>query len=176
MADTIVITGASRGIGRYLAQSLAADGYRIIGIARHADVGDVDNAIEMRACDVSDWDTVKATCKDLRRDKTVHALINAAGIASMNLSLSTPAETVDRIISTNLNGTIFCCQAISPALIRNGRGRIINFSTIAVPLALKGEAIYAASKAGVETFSRLYSQLYCAWAHRYGYDCQGARR
>jgi 3-oxoacyl-[acyl-carrier protein] reductase len=101
---------------------------------------------------------VKAAVDDLRRDKSVYALINAAGIASMNLILTTPAETVRKIIETNLMGTIYCCQAIAPALIKRGNGRIINFSTLGVPLAIKGEGIYVASKAGVEGFTRVFAR------------------
>jgi 3-oxoacyl-[acyl-carrier protein] reductase len=74
----------------------------------------------------------------------------------MNLVITTPPETVRRIIETNLMGTIFCCQQVAPALIRRGSGRIINFSTLGVALAIKGEAIYIASKAGVEGFSRAF--------------------
>ena len=63
-----------------------------------------------------------------------------------------------QIINTNLLGTIYCCQLISPLLIRNMKGSIINFSTIAVALGLKGESIYAASKAGVEGFTRAFAR------------------
>ena len=96
--------------------------------------------------------------RDIRRDASAFALINAAGIASMNLVITTPPATVKRIVETNLLGTIYCCQQIAPALIRRGRGRIINFSTLGVPLAIKGEAIYIASKAGVEGFTRVFAR------------------
>jgi len=112
----------------------------------------------MRAADVTDPASVAAALADVRRDKGVYALINAAGIASLNLVLTTPAATIRRIIETNLLGTIFLCQQVAPALIRRGNGRIINFSTMGVPLAIKGEAIYVASKAGVEGFSRAFAR------------------
>jgi 3-oxoacyl-[acyl-carrier protein] reductase len=112
----------------------------------------------MREADVADSLSVADALRDLRRDKTVYALINAAGIASMNLVVTTPAETVKRIIETNLLGTIFCSQQIAPALIKRGSGRIINFSTLGVPLAIKGEAVYVASKAGVEGFTRVFAR------------------
>jgi 3-oxoacyl-[acyl-carrier protein] reductase len=76
----------------------------------------------------------------------------------MNLVITTPAATVRRIIETNLLGTILCCQAVAPALVKRGSGRIINFSTLGVQLAIKGEAIYIASKAGVEGFSRAFAR------------------
>lgn len=153
--DTVIVTGASRGLGRYCADQLAAKGYNVVGFGR---TPDGKAGFEMREVDVSDSESVAAAMHDFRRDKSVYALINAAGIASMNLVVTTPAETVRRIIETNLLGTIYCSQQIAPALIKRGSGRIINFSTLGVPLAIKGEAIYIASKAGVEGFTRVFAR------------------
>jgi len=153
--DTIIVTGASRGLGRYCADKLHARGYRVVGLGRKA-VN--DSAFEMRVADVTDPASIAAALMDLRRDAGVYALVNAAGIASMNLVVTTPAKTVREIIETNLLGTIFVCQQVAPALIKRGAGRIVNFSTLGVPLAIKGEAIYVASKAGVEGFSRAFAR------------------
>jgi 3-oxoacyl-[acyl-carrier protein] reductase len=127
----------------------------VIGLGRRPVT---DASFETREVDVSDSESVAQAFRDLRRDASVYALVNAAGIASMNLVVTTPAETVRRIIETNLLGTIFCSQQIAPAMIRRGSGRIINFSTLGVPLAIKGEAIYIASKAGVEGFTRVFAR------------------
>lgn len=154
MTDTVVVTGASRGLGRFCAEQLHEAGYRVVGLGRSR----VEAPFEMRTADVADSESVAAALKDLRREPSLYALINAAGIASMNLVITTPAETVRRIVETNLLGTIFCCQQIAPALIKRGTGRIINFSTLGVPLAIKGEAIYVASKAGVEGFTRVFAR------------------
>lgn len=153
--DTVIVTGASRGLGRHCANQLHSRGYRVVGLGRTTTA---DAAFEMRVADVTDPASVATALADLRRDASVYALINAAGIASMNLVVTTPGETVRRIIETNLLGTIFLCQQVAPALIRRGSGRIINFSTLGVPLAIKGEAIYIASKAGVEGFSRAFAR------------------
>jgi len=153
--DTVIVTGASRGLGRFCADRLVEKGYRVVGLGRTTDT---KAGFEMREADVADSQSVTDALRDLRRDKTVYALINAAGIASMNLVVTTPADTVKRIIETNLLGTIFCSQQIAPALIKRGSGRIINFSTLGVPLAIKGEAIYIASKAGVEGFTRVFAR------------------
>ena len=85
-------------------------------------------------------------------------MINVAGIASLNLALSTPESISRKIIETNLLGTIFTNQIFAPMIIKAGGGRIINFSTIAVQLGLKGESIYIASKAGVEGFTRVFAK------------------
>src|SRR5687767_14164410 len=153
--DTIVVTGASRGLGRHCAERLHQGGYRVIGVGR---TPPSDAPFEFVAADVSDAAGITEALKTFRRDPSMYGLINAAGIASMNLVMTTPAETVQRIVATNLLGTIYCCQQIAPALLRRKTGRIINFSTIGVPLAIKGEAIYVASKAGVEGFTRTFAR------------------
>ncbi len=153
--DTIVITGASRGLGAHCAMRLHEKGYRVVGLGRNPPR---DSPFEMRQADVGDAASVKAALGELKRDSSVYALINAAGIASMNLVITTPSETVRRIIATNLLGTIFCCQAVAPAMVKRGGGRIINFSTLGVQLAISGEAVYIASKAGIEGFSRTFAR------------------
>lgn len=153
--DTVVVTGASRGLGAHCALRLHEQGYRVVGLGRKPSG---DSPFEIRVADVADSTSVAAALGDLKRDKSVYGLINAAGIASMNLVITTPPETVRRIIETNLIGTIYCCQAIAPAMVKRGGGRIINFSTLGVPLAIKGEAVYIASKAGIEGFSRAFAR------------------
>jgi len=153
--DTVIVTGASRGIGLYCADQLHAAGYRVIGIARHFDS---KPSYEVRTADVSDHSALVTALQDLRRNRTVYALINAAGIASMNLLLTTPPQTIKRIVETNLLGTIYSSQLVAHALIRRGNGRIISFSSIAVAIGLQGESVYVASKAGVEGFSRSFAR------------------
>lgn len=151
----VIITGASRGLGYYCAIKLQETGYEVIGLARSMP----DNPpFEVHYCDVASADSVQVALKPFQRDKSLFALVNAAGVASMNLTMSTPPETIMRIININLIGTILCNQAVIPAFVRNKNGRIVNFSSIAVSLSLKGEAVYVASKAGVEGFSRAFAR------------------
>lgn len=152
---TIVVTGASRGLGAAIASHLAHAGHRVVGVSRS---GRAPEGVEAVACDVGNHESVREALKPVMKDKHLYGLINAAGIASMNLAMATPPETVERIIRTNLIGTINCCIALSRRFARNKAGRIINFSTIAVPISLKGESIYVASKAGVEGFSRSFAR------------------
>jgi 3-oxoacyl-[acyl-carrier protein] reductase len=151
----IIVSGASRGLGRNICDRLIAGGHDVVGLARSVD------GLPFRsfACDISDYSAVKAIARQLRQEKAqVTGLINVAGVAAMNLAVTTPQETTERVIRINLMGTIFCCQLFAPLMIRNNSGTIINFSTIAVALGLKGESIYAASKAGVEGFSRAFAR------------------
>ena len=147
----IVVSGASRGIGNAIYQSLKSQDKEVIGFSKS--LNDDSNIFQ---CDISDYSSVQnLVSKIKKKHKNIFAFINAAGIASMNLALATPESSTRNIISTNLLGTIFTNQLFAPLIIRNKTGgRIINFSTLAIKLGLKGEAVYIASKAGVEAYSK----------------------
>ena len=151
----IVVTGASRGLGEAICHRLLEKDERVIGLARSV------NELEFEgiSCDVGDYKSVKSAARQIRKiGEPVDAVINAAGVASMNLAVTTDEATVQKVIQTNLVGTIYCCQLFAPLLLRQKSGSIINFSTIAVALALKGESVYVASKAGVEAFSKTFAR------------------
>ena len=151
----IIVTGASRGLGRSVAERLISSGREVLSLSRTSEGVPGDSV----TCDVSDYEVVKAVAQSLRKEKReIEGLVNAAGIASMNLAVTTPPSMTQKLIQTNLAGTIHCCQLFAPLMIRKKAGSIINFSTIAVTLGLKGESIYAASKAGVEGFSRAFAR------------------
>ncbi len=151
----IIVTGVSRGLGKAITERLIERGEKVIGLARSIKGLNVES-IE---CDVSDYTSVKKAAREVKKMKTpIKAFINAAGIASMNMAVTTDEMTVQKLIQTNLVGTIYCCQLFAPIMLRHKSGSFINFSTIAVALALKGESVYAASKAGVESFSRTFAR------------------
>ena len=151
----IIVTGASRGLGRAVAERLISSGREVLSLSRTSERVPGDSV----TCDISDYEAVKAVAQSLRKEKReIEGLVNAAGIASMNLAVTTPPSMTQKLIQTNLAGTIHCCQLFAPLMIRKKAGSIINFSTIAVALGLKGESIYAASKAGVEGFSRAFAR------------------
>lgn len=151
----IIVTGASRGLGRAICDRLLESGHEVFGLARNVD----DLPFPAMACDVSDYVQLKDVARELRKQKVaVTGLINAAGVAAMNLAVTTPQATTEKVVSINLLGTIYSCQMLAPLMMRSGSGSIINFSTIAVALGLMGESVYVASKAGVEGFSRTFAR------------------
>ncbi|MGV0983529.1 MAG: SDR family oxidoreductase [Limnohabitans sp.] len=151
----IVVTGASKGLGRAICERLTSNGLQVFGLARTVE----DLPFPAMSCDVSSYEQVKAVQQHLKAQGVkVTGLINAAGIASMNLALTTPPAVAQNIVHTNLLGSIYCCQLMSQLMLRQKTGSIINFSTIAVALGIKGESIYAASKAGVEGFTRAFAR------------------
>lgn len=153
--EVILITGTRKGIGRFLGEHFAKKGALVEGCSRKPPDWELENYTHHLA-DVSDEDQVKKMVSSIRkRHGRLDIIINNAGIASMNHTLLTPVATVDRIMETNFRGTFLVCREGAKLMKKRGYGRIINLSTIAVPLHLEGEAMYASSKSAVETFTRV---------------------
>ena len=85
-------------------------------------------------------------------------MINNAGIAAMNHIMLTPMDAATDIIKTNLLGTFIFIREVSKVMARQKWGRVVNISTIAVPLSLEGESVYVASKAAVENITKIASR------------------
>lgn len=155
---TIIITGTRKGIGKEMAEHYLATGWHVVGCSRGE--GSIEHAhYQHFALDVSDEDAVIAMARTIKaRHGKVDALLNNAGIASMNHALLTPASTVNRIFQTNVVGTFLFCREMAKLMRRTKSGRIINFTTVAHPLRLEGEAIYAASKAAVESLTQILAR------------------
>ena len=159
MPDSVMlITGARKGIGRALAATYSERGWRVIGCSRQ--ISDYSHANYRHVVlDVSDQDGVRKMMTSIRKDESrLDALINNAGIASMNAAMLTPIDTMRRIIETNVLGTFLLCQEAARLMQKNRFGRIVNFTSVAVPFQLEGEAAYAASKAAVESLTRILAR------------------
>lgn len=150
-----IVTGTSRGLGRALAERLLAEGWTVHGFSREPD-GWARPGFVAHAVDVGDPAAVRAAVAAVTADgATIDLLVNNAGIAAMNALLLTPPEVAAELTRVNYLGTFHCLQAAGKAMVRARRGRILNVTTVAVPLALEGEAAYVASKAAVEALTRV---------------------
>jgi 3-oxoacyl-[acyl-carrier protein] reductase len=150
-----LVTGARKGIGRYLAERLLEKGYRVAGCSREPSDLQSEEYLHVTA-DVTDEKQVSALIGGIRRRfGRLDVLINNAGIASMNHVLLVPGPTVDRIFSTNLRGTFLVSRECAKLMRKRSFGRIVNLTTVAVPMALEGEALYVASKSAVEALTRV---------------------
>ena len=150
----ILITGTRKGIGRHLVEHYAQAGCQVAGCSRQPFEAEVAGYRHF-CLDVADEAAVKEMFGSLRREHgRLDVLVNNAGIAAMNHALLTPLDTVRRVLETNVTGTFLFCREAAK-LMRSSGGRIVNFSTVAVPWKLAGEAVYAASKAAVESLTRV---------------------
>lgn len=160
MADrqVVLITGTRKGIGRELAEHFVARGALVEGCSRVQPDWQLDGYTH-HLVDVADEAQVRAMCSSIqRRHGRLDVAINNAGIASMNHSLLVPADTLTRLLATNVVGSFVVCREAAKIMKRRKHGRLVNFSTIAVPLRLEGEAIYAASKSAVEMLTRVLAR------------------
>jgi 3-oxoacyl-[acyl-carrier protein] reductase len=154
----VLISGTSKGIGRALVEHFVAKDLRVVGCSRSEFDREFPN-YRHYCLDVADESAVKEMFAQIRRSEgRLDVLINNAGIASMNHSLLTPITTVTRIFSTNFVGTFLFCREAARLMQANRYGRIVNFTTVAVPLKLEGEAVYAASKAAIISLTQILAR------------------
>ena len=151
----VMITGATRGIGKALAEHYLEAGDEVVGCGRTPSALSHPNYTH-RCVDVTVAAEVDQLFEELRaKFVKLDVLINNAGTASMNSLALTPFESAQRIVDTNLLATFAFTKAAVRLMRGSGTARIVNLTTVAVPLRLEGEAIYAASKSAVETFTRV---------------------
>lgn len=156
--SVILITGARKGIGRFLAEHYLRAGNRVVGCSRQP--SDLAHTGYTHHClDVCDEAAVQKLMADIRtRLGGLRVLINNAGVAAMNHALLTPLASARSLMETNLLGTFLFCREAARPLRSAQHARIVNLSSVAVPLNLEGEALYAASKSAVETLTRVLAR------------------
>ncbi len=156
--SVVIVTGARKGIGRFLAESYLRRGWNVVGCSRQT--SDLDAQNYRHFClDVADESAVVAMVNEVKKQHGhIDALINNAGIASMNHALVTPLSAVERLFRTNFFGSFLFCREVAKVMMPKKFGRIVNFTTVAVPIRLEGEAIYAASKSALELFTRVFAR------------------
>ena len=158
MPEIMIITGTSKGIGRHLVEYYMSCGYTVVGCSR-SPMENPPIGYTHFCLDVSNEDEVQDMVQETYRQKgDIGYLINNAGIASMNHFMLTPMKTVQKLFSTNVYGTFLFCREVAKVMSRKKKGRIVNFATIATPIKLEGEASYAASKAAVESYTRVMAR------------------
>jgi 3-oxoacyl-[acyl-carrier protein] reductase len=159
--QTILITGTTKGIGNYLANYYLQKGVNVIGCGRSANNITHENFLYVRT-DISDEDEVINLFKIIRRKYPVlDATINNAAInPKIALSIMTPLKTALEVMNTNFIGTFNVCKESAKLMARNGHGRLVNFSSMAVKHEVPGEALYASSKAAITTLTRVLAKEY----------------
>jgi 3-oxoacyl-[acyl-carrier protein] reductase len=154
----MIITGTRKGIGKYLAEYYIQNGFIVIGCSRDNIDFELNN-YQHYCLDVSDESLVKKMFKEIRKKYgRLDVLINNAGVASENHVLLTQLKEAHDSLKTNFIGTFIFCRESVKLMKMNQHGRIINISSIHVPLALAGTSIYSGSKAAIEQFSKVLAR------------------
>ncbi len=152
----IIVTGASRGLGLCISQTLASSGYRVIAIARSA--GAILNSgqgIDFRPCDLSDLSALGPLVRGLRRDfGPLYGLVNNAGLGTSGVLSNMRDQDIERVIQLNTLSPILLSKYVVRSMMAQREGRIINISSIVASTGYSGLSVYSATKASLVGFTR----------------------
>lgn len=158
-----VVTGASRGIGRAVAERLAADGYTVVINYSHSEEAakEVLEGIRSRGgdgmivkADVSVLDEVRRMIREVTAAYgQIDVLVNNAGIVRDEYLLMLNPETLDKCVDLNIKGYLYCAQQAVLKMFRRKSGVIINMSSVSSRMALAGQCVYSATKGAVNSMT-----------------------
>ena len=154
------VTGASRGIGRAIALSLAGAGYDVVAASREIERNEeLAPSIFRVNLDVTSPDSIKAAFDRALQEKgRIDVLVNNAGITRDGLAMRMKPADWDIVLTSNLGGAFRCAQQVLPGMMRNRWGRIINISSVVGQAGSAGQTNYAASKAGLIGMTKALAQ------------------
>ncbi|MBQ7766056.1 MAG: SDR family oxidoreductase [Lachnospiraceae bacterium] len=161
MKTFALVTGASRGIGRSIAESLAKDGYHLV-LTCHKSLEQLTSFAEYlekeynitctaRQCDMKNAEAVRLLFEEI---PTLDLLINNAGISYVGLLQDMTPEEWDEVMSTNLSSVFYTSKYAIPLMLQKGAGHIINISSVWGNIGASTETAYSASKGGLNAFTK----------------------
>lgn len=163
MSKIIIITGTRKGIGKDLAEYYLSKDFIVCGCSRGE--SSITHSNYKHFClDVSDELAVVSMVRSVKKEfGSIDILLNNAGIASMNHILTTPYKTMQNIFATNVFGSFLFVREAAKVMAQDSKKtknpkRIVNFATVATPLRLEGEAVYAASKAAIVSLTQVLAK------------------
>ncbi len=159
---TVLVTGATRGLGLAISARLAAEGYQVVGVARRPTEA-FANLAEAEACgpchflrhDMEQLDGLHALVNQITKTHgPLYGLVNNAAIGLEGILATMHARDIDRLLQVNLHAPIHLIKYAARSMMVRGEGRIVNVSSIIARTGFNGLSVYAASKAGLEGMSR----------------------
>ncbi|HEU5357924.1 MAG TPA: 3-oxoacyl-[acyl-carrier-protein] reductase [Gemmatimonadales bacterium] len=165
---TAFVTGSTRGIGRAVAAALHGAGAKVAILGRDAAraqavAAEIGERARGFACDVGDTASIQAAVDAVTRELgPVDILVNNAGITRDNLLLRMGEDEWDQVLDANLKGAFRTVKAVLKGMMKRGGGRIINITSIVGLTGNKGQANYAASKAGLVGFTKSVAKEYAS--------------
>jgi len=163
--DNVVVTGASRGIGLAIAARLAREGFAVVGVARkrseafekaEAEIaGAGAGALHFEALDLAEIEAIPAFVRDLRaRRGPIYGLVNNAGIGTEGLLATMANADIEALLRLNALSPIVLTKYVVRGMMAEGRGRVVNISSIVASTGYNGLSAYAATKAAMVGFTR----------------------
>lgn len=161
------VTGASSGLGRRAALSLARAGAQVVGVARRTDAlqslrAEIGENAASVVADIANRDAVSALCTSIAAPfGSPDIIVHAAGVNTRQTADDVTPEGWDQTLALNLTAPFFISQALVPAMRMKGWGRIVNFASLQTTRAFPGGIAYGASKAGISQLTRAMAE---AWS------------
>jgi len=163
--DNVVVTGASRGIGLAIAERLALDGFNVVAVARHDSIAlsaaaqklaeQGPGALTFCLQDLSDVPAIPAFVRGLRkRVGPIYGLVNNAGLGPAGLLATMPDHEIDALIRLNMLSPILMSKYVVRGMMSEGRGRVINISSVVASTGFNALSVYAATKASLIGFTK----------------------
>ncbi|MBC7390031.1 MAG: SDR family oxidoreductase [Opitutaceae bacterium] len=152
MSKVILVTGASSGLGEYLANFLSNEGYTVYGTSRS--IQQEGRSFKTLKMDVCNTESVYNAIRTIiEKESKIDIVINNAGLGLASPFEHTSFEDIDRLFDTNVKGVIRVCQAVLPIMRSQRSGKIIQISSIASEFGLPYRGMYCASKAALERYT-----------------------
>ena len=157
MSRTVVVTGASRGIGRAIAERLGGEGWQVVNLDRDP-AEDADGSVQWIETNLADPDSIQAAFEKIAEQNLgpITGLVNNAGIALADLLEDSTVEDFDLTMAVNMRAPMLCTQAVLDDMKTEGFGRIVNIASRA-HLGKTHRTAYAGSKGGIASMSRVWA-------------------
>ncbi|HXY90437.1 MAG TPA: SDR family NAD(P)-dependent oxidoreductase [Xanthobacteraceae bacterium] len=179
---TALITGGASGIGKATVMEFARSGARVIcadidakkGTELEKEAAAAKLSVEYAAVDLSDSASARRCAAEaLKRHPRIDILVNAAGWGDMQAFVDNKPDYIDRLVAINLSGPLHLTQALLPAMIAAGKGKIISVASDAGRVGSTGETVYAAAKGGIIAFTKSLAREVARYSINVNCVCPG---
>ena len=153
--DSVLVTGASRGLGAAIAERLAADGFHVLALARKFNQAESAARITNVAFDLADLEGIPAFVRGLRQTHgPIYGLVNNAGLGTEGLLANMPDSDIEALVRLNILSPMLLSKYVVRGMMAQGRGRVVNMSSIVASTGFNALSVYAATKASLVGFTR----------------------